>query len=40
MGEPDIAVSALEISDNIPADENTNSVKVKNVAVPVLRVHW
>lgn len=38
MAEPAVAISALEISDNIPADENTNSVKVKNVAVPVLRV--
>lgn len=38
MAEPDIDINALEIGDNIPADENTNSVKVKNVAVPVLRV--
>lgn len=38
MAEPEIAINSLEISDNAPADENTNSVKVTNVAVPVLRV--
>ena len=38
MAETDIAVSQLEICDGTPADENTNSLKVKNVAVPILRV--
>lgn len=38
MAETDIAIEELKISDKPPADENTNSVKVKNVAVPLLRV--
>ena len=38
MAEQEIAINSLEINDKPPADENTNSVKVKNVAVPVVRV--